>query len=254
MQNFIGFYTLIRREVERTFRVVIQTIFSPLISATLFIFVFGHVVGARIDTIGGVPYIIFVFPGILIMNVLSSAFNHSSSSVYFARFTRNIEEVLVAPLSYIEMISGYMIGAIMRGLMVGATILVVGVLFGAVDMHHPLLFVLYIVGISGLFGLLGIITGLAAKNFEQLAILSTFIIMPLSFLGGMFYSLDMLPEAAQKITLLNPFFYLVDGTRFAMTGIHDANLWTGSAIILGLLAVFGTLVWYLFNIGWRIRE
>lgn len=252
--NWIGLYTLMRREVERTFRVVIQTIFSPLISATLFIFVFGSIVGTRIDEIGGLEYIVFVFPGILIMNVLTSAFTHSSSAIYFGRFIRSIEEILVAPLSYIEMIAGNVMSSIVRALFVGFAIVLVGIVFGAVSMHSFSLFIFYTVAISIIFSLLGIITGLAAKSFEQLNILSTFVILPLSFLGGMFYTLDMLPEAAQKITLLNPFFYFVDGIRFAMTGVHDGNLATGAILIFTLIAVLGTTVWYLFKTGWRIRE
>lgn len=252
--NWVGLYTLMRREVERTFRVVIQTIFSPLISASLFIFVFGSIVGTRIDQIGGLDYIIFVFPGILIMNVLTSAFTHSSSALYFARFIRSIEEMLVAPLSYFEMIAGNVMSSIIRALVVGFVIVLVGILFGAVSMHSFPLFIFYSVTIAIVFSLLGIITGLAAKSFEQLNILSTFIILPLSFLGGMFYTLDMLPPIAQKITLWNPFFYFVDGMRFAMTGVNDGNLITGAALILGLVATLGTVVWYLFRIGWRIRE
>lgn len=243
-----------RREIERTFRVVIQTIFSPLISATLFIFVFGSVVGARIDTIGGVPYIVFVFPGILIMNVLTSAFSQASSNVYFAKWARTIEELLVSPLSYFEIMVGTVLSAVARALTVGVVIVLVGMLFGAVSMHSLPLFIFYTVGISIVFGLLGIITGLVAKSFEQLNILSTFIILPFSFLGGMFYTLDMLPEVAQKITLLNPFFYFVDGIRFAMVGIHDSNLFVGSGLVLSLILLLGVIVWYIFYTGWRIRE
>lgn len=252
--NWIGLYTLVRREIERTFRVVIQTIFSPLISATLFIFVFGSIVGSRIDTIGGVEYIVFVFPGILIMNVLTSAFSQASSSVYFAKWARTIEELLVAPLSYFEIMIGTVLSAVARAITVGAVILLVGVLFGAVEMQSFPLFVFYTLGVSIVFGLLGIITGLVAKSFEQLNILSTFIILPFSFLGGMFYTLDMLPLAAQKFTLLNPFFYFVDGIRFAMVGIHDSNLIVGAAMIVGLILVLGGLVWRIFYTGWRIRE
>ncbi|QSH39459.1 ABC transporter permease [Candidatus Kaiserbacteria bacterium] len=252
--NWVGLYTLMRREIERTFRVVVQTIFSPLISATLFVFVFGSVVGARIDEIGGVSYIIFVFPGILIMNVLTSSFSQASSNVYFAKWARTIEELLVSPLSYFEIMFGTVLSAVARALTVGVVILLVGMLFGAVSMYSLPLFIFYILGISIIFGLLGIITGLVAKSFEQLNILSTFIIMPFSFLGGMFYTLDMLPPIAQKITLLNPFFYFVDGVRYAMTGIHDANLIAGATLIVTLIVVLGFSVWKIFQTGWRIRE
>jgi ABC-2 type transport system permease protein len=240
--------------MERTFRVAVQTLFSPVISATLFIFVFGSIVGTRIDEIGGVSYLTFVFPGILIMNVLSSAFSHSSSSVQFAKFIRSIEEMLVAPLSYFEIMLGYVISAVVRGLIVGLAIVFVGIFFGAVVMKSFPLFFIYIVGTAVVFSLLGIIAGLVAKTFEQLNILSTFIILPFSFLGGMFYTLDMLPAAAQKIAILNPFFYFVDGIRFAMVGIHDSNLLVGAVLILGLVFVLGIIVWRIFYTGWRIRE
>lgn len=252
--NWVGLYTLIRREVERTFRVVIQTIFSPLISATLFIFVFGTVVGTRIDQIGGVPYIVFVFPGILIMNVLTSAFSQASSTVYFAKWARTIEEMLVAPLSYFEIMLGTVMSSVVRALTVGLVIVLVGMLFGAVSMHSFPLFIFYTLGVAIVFGLLGIITGLVAKSFEQLNILSTFIILPFSFLGGMFYTLDMLPEAAQRITLFNPFFYFVDGVRFAMVGIHDSNLLIGGGMVFALIITLGSIVWRIFYTGWRIRE
>lgn len=253
-KQYIGVYTLVRREVERTFRVMIQTIFSPVISAALFIFIFGHVVGSRIDTIGGISYLHFVFPGILIMNVLTSAFSHASSAVYFARFIKSIEEILVAPLSYVEMITGYVVSAVIRALIVGGAILAIGLLFGAVSLFSIPLFIVYLVAVSTLFAFLGIMTGLMAKNFEQLNILSTFIIMPFSFLGGMFYTLDMLPSLMRTVTLWNPFFYMVDGTRYAMTGIHDASLITG-AFVLGISnLLLGILVWYVFRTGWRIKE
>lgn len=252
--NPIGVYTLIRREINRTFRVAIQTLVSPLMSATLFIIVFGHVVGSRIETIGGVSYLHFVFPGILAMNVLTSAFSHASSAVYFARFIKSIQEILVAPLSYMEMIAGYVLSAIVRGLMVGALILLVGIALGAVSMFSIMLFFVYLVAICALFALLGIITGLASKNFEQLNILSTFVIMPFSFLGGMFYTLDMLPRTAQIVTLFNPFFYMIDGIRYSMTGIHSASLAVGGVVIGGIVIALFTLVWYLFKSGWRIRE
>ena len=252
--NWIGLYTLIRREIERTFRVIIQTILSPLISATLFIFVFGTIVGTRIENIGGVEYIVFVFPGILIMNVLTSAFTHASSSIYFAKWIRSIEEMLVAPLSYFEIMLGSVLSSVARALIIALCIVGIGILFGAVHMFSYPLFFFYIISIAIVFSLLGIITGLLAKTFEQLTALSTFVILPFSFLGGMFYTLDMLPVSFQKIALLNPFFYFVDGVRYAMIGIHDSNLLIGAAVIVGLVITLGSFVWWIFYTGWRIRE
>jgi ABC-2 type transport system permease protein len=138
--------------------------------------------------------------------------------------------------------------------LVGGVIVVVGALLGAVSMHNVFLFVVYLIAICTLFALLGIITGLWSNNFEQLNILSTFVIMPFSFLGGMFYTLDMLPRAAQVVTLFNPFFYMIDGMRYSMTGIHSASLAVGACVITTIIVVLFGLVWYLFRSGWRIRE
>ncbi len=251
--NWIGLYTFIRREVSRFLRVSVQTLLSPWISAVLFIFIFGHVVGSRVSEIGGMPYIVFVLPGVLMMNVLTAAFSHASSSLYFQRFARHIEEILVAPLSYAEMIVGYLTGAVLRGVVIGAGILCIGMVFGAATMEHPVLFVSYLVGISVVFGLLGLLVGLWANGFEQLASLSTFVIMPFSFLGGMFNTLDMLPPVLRTLTLWNPFFYFNDGLRYAMTGTNEASLTVGAGIIGTLFIALFSLVVHLFHRGWRLR-
>src|SRR3989344_3739759 len=211
--NWIGLYTFIRREVERIFRIMVQTFAAPLISAFLFIFIFGFVLGQKIDLIAGVPYMAFVFQGILVMNMLSAAFEHTSSAVYFGRWIRSIHELLVAPFSYFEMVLGFVASAVLRSLMIGTGVLLIGLLFGAVHITHPFLFIGYGVAIAVIFALVGILVGLCANGFEQLGILSTFIILPLSFLGGMFYSISLLPEVVQTITRFNPFFYLIDSMR-----------------------------------------
>lgn len=251
--NWIGMFTMIRREVMRTFRVIVQTLVSPVMSATLYIFIFGMVVGKTIELIQGKPYITFVFPGILMLSVINAAFASSSSSLYFARFTRSIEELLVAPLSYLEIILGYVLGSIVRSLLIATLILIVGVLFGAVTFAHPAAFFLYVMGVSGIFSLLGMLVGLWAQNFEQLSVLNTFFITPLTYLGGIFYSVAMLPGTVATLTHLNPFFYFVDGIRFSMIDYSESNLLIGALVISGLLFGLGTLVFLLFKRGWRVR-
>lgn len=252
--NWIGIYTMIRREVERTFRVIVQTLVSPLISATLYIFIFGYVIGTRIDEINGIPYITFVFPGILMLSVINASFESSVSSLYFARFTRSVDEILVAPFSYLEMIFGYMFGGMMRALMVSALIMSVGLFFGAVTLVHPLLFLFYIMSVAAIFSLLGMLVALWANGFEQLSVLNTFIITPFTYLGGVFYSITFLPESARTLTLLNPFFYFVDGIRGSMIGIMEGSAFTGLVVIFGLLITLVALTVRLFRIGWRIRS
>ncbi len=252
--NWIGLYTMIRREVERTMRVKVQTLVSPVMSATLYIFIFGHVIGTKIDTIVGVPYITFVFPGILMLSVINAAFASSSSTLYFARFIHSIDELLVAPFSYLEMIFGFMLGSMMRGVMVAALIMGVGVLFDAVTLANPLLFLFYIVAISGIFSLFGMLVALWSQGFEQLSSFNTFVITPLTYLGGIFYSITMLPSFAQLLTVLNPFFYFVDGIRSSMIGVSEASPAVGLTLTLGLLVVLATIVFQIFKRGWRIRS
>ncbi|HET8574558.1 MAG TPA: ABC transporter permease [Candidatus Paceibacterota bacterium] len=251
--NWIGLQTFIWKDIKRFFRVAIQTLLTPWISATLFIFIFGAVIGQRVGTIEGIPYITFVLPGILMMNVIMSAFSQSSSSLYMHRFTRSIEEILIAPLAHFEMVFGYLSGAVFRGVVVGLGILIVGLTFGAVQMQHVFVFLVYLVAVSAVFGLLGLLVALWANSFEQLTILNTFLITPLSFLGGVFNSISMLPGNLQTIARFNPFFYFIDGIRYSMTGFHDADLLTGGLIIAGLFVILFYLVYYLFKIGWRIR-
>lgn len=251
--NYIGLYTFIRKEVQRMMRIPGQTILSPLISATLYIFIFGYVIGSKIEDFNGVPYVTFVFPGVLMLNIISSSFAHSSSSVYFARFIRSIEEVLVSPLSYLEIVAGYVTGAVIRALIVGFGVLLVGMLFGAVTLTNIFTFVFYIISVAIIFSLIGILVALWAKGFEQLNSINTFVITPLTYLGGIFYSITMLPESVQTLTYANPFFYFVDGIRNAMIGVSEANTTLGLVMITALILALGWLVVHLFHIGWRIR-
>jgi ABC-2 type transport system permease protein len=245
---------MFRREVRRTLRVVIQTLVAPVISAALYIFIFGFVIGSRIEDIGGVPFISFVFPGVLMLSIINASFSSASSSLYFMRFTRGIEEILITPFSYLEMLIGFVGGAVTRALMVAFLILLVGVVFGAVQLVHPLWFVGYIAAIAAIFAMLGIIVALWAESFEQLQVLNTFVITPLTYLGGIFYSINFLPETAQIITQFNPFFYFADGVRSSMIGYSEANAMVGLLVIAGLVVGLGTLVTQLFKRGWKIRS
>ena len=252
--NWIGLYTFVRSEVLRTFRVVTQTLVTPWISALLYIFIFGSVVGKQIDLINGVPYIKFVLPGILMMNIITGAFGASSNALYFQRFIKNIEELLVAPFSYFEMMAAFTLSAVARTILVALGIYVIAIFFGGSSIEHFWLFLFYSFAVSVIFALLGLIVGLWAKGFEQLNILSTFVIMPLSFLGGMFYSINMLPEKLQFIAHFNPFFYFIDSIRYSMIGVRETSATVGLVMILGLIIVLGAVVHHLFKKGWRLRS
>ena len=245
---------MFRREVQRTFRVVVQTLVAPVISAVLYIFIFGMIIGSQIEEVAGVAFITFVFPGILMLSVINASFSSASSSLYFMRFTRGIEEILIAPFSYVEMLLGLVGGAVARALMVSLLILGVGTLFGAVSLQHPLLFVFYISAIAAIFAMLGIIVALWAESFEQLQVLNTFVITPLTYLGGIFYSITFLPDMAATLTRLNPFFYFADGVRFSMVGVQEGNSLVGFVLICVLVLCLGVLVTQLFKRGWKIRS
>lgn len=238
----------------RTFRVVIQTLVAPVISAALYIFIFGTVIGTRIDDFAGVPYISFVFPGILMLSIINAAFASASSTLYFLRWARGIEEILIAPLSYFEMVAGLLTESLARALMVAGLILCVGLLFGAVSLVNPIAFVLYVLALAVIFGCLGLLVALWAESFEQLQVLNTFVITPLTYLGGIFYSITFLPPLAAHITRLNPFFYFADGIRSSMIGYSEAVPLTGALVTGGLALFMFCLVTYLFSIGWKIRS
>jgi ABC-2 type transport system permease protein len=227
---------------------------APVISATLYIFIFGMVIGSQIKEVSGVPYISFVFPGILMLSVINASFASASSALYFMRFTRGIEEMLIAPFSYVEMLIGLVGSAVTRAMMVAFLILAVGMIFGAVSLMHPFWFVFYVAAIASIFASLGIIVALWAESFEQLQVMNTFIITPLTYLGGIFYSVTFLPELAAQLTRLNPFFYFADGIRSSMVGVSEANSVVGLIIILALVAGLGLLVTQLFKRGWKIRS
>jgi ABC-2 type transport system permease protein len=252
--NWIGLATLIRREWSRLMRVPIQAFLAPWISALLFIFIFGFVVGRRISLIGGHRYIEFVLPGILMLNIVNAAFLQSSSQVYFSRFLHYIEEALVAPLSYAEMIAGIIAVVILRSVITALGILVIAACFGAASIGAIPEFVFWVVVVSMVFGLLGIIIGLWANNFEQLTILNVFFITPLSFVGGVFNTISMLPPWLRWLAWGNPFFYFISGLRHAMIGFSEAPEGLGIVVAVTLAVVMSAIVWRLYATGYGLRE
>jgi ABC-2 type transport system permease protein len=252
--NWIGLGTMVRREAKRMLRVPIQVFVAPWISALLFIFIFGYVVGGRISAIAGHRYLEFVLPGILMMNIVNASFLQSSSQVYFSRFQRFVEEILVAPLSYVEMIVGSLTVVVGRTTVTAIGILFMGMAFGATSMHSFPLFLFWVVAVSISFGLLGIIIGLWAKNFEQLNILTVFFISPLTMIGGVFNTVNMLPGFMRWLAYLNPFYYFSSGLRYAMIGYSEGGQVTGVAVAVILMSVLGVTVWRLYAIGYGLRE
>ncbi len=253
--NWIGFYTLIRREVGRTKRVIGQALIAPLVTASLYIFVFGFVIGSKIELIEGIKYISFVFPGVFAMNLILAVFGATSFSVFFMRFQKTMEDLLTLPLSYFELVVSLILSGIIRAFVISVALALVAVLFGVNTLAHPFVLILYVLLISILFGLLGIIIGVWADNsFEKIGIATNFILTPLTFLGGAFYSVHMLPEHLQTIVYLNPIFYAIDGIRYSLTGYNEASLFIGLSVLitLSLLSLAGCI--YIFRTGWKLRS
>ena len=252
--NWIGFFTLLRREVGRTKRVIGQAVIAPLVTASLYIFVFGFVIGPRIALIDGISYIAFVFPGVVGMNLILSVFSATSFSAFFMKFQKTIEDLLTLPISYTELVFSLIASGIFRAFVITFSLAFVAFLFGVATVAHPLALLLYVLLIGLFFGLLGIVVGVWADNsFEKIGLATNFILTPLTFLGGAFYSLHMLPERLQFLVHINPVFYVIDGIRYSLIGYHESSLLLGIGILT--LLSFGTLllcVW-IFRTGWKLR-
>jgi ABC-2 type transport system permease protein len=252
--NWIGLYTMMRREASRMARVPIQAFIAPWISALLFIFIFGFIVGGRISQIGGHRYLEFVLPGILMMNIINAAFLQSSTAIYFSRFIKFVEEMLVAPLSYAEMIVGSLSVVVARASITGVGILLMGIGFGATHIESWPLFLFWVVSVSAVFGFLGILIGLWSRSFEQLNMPVVFFLTPLSMVGGVFNTTAMLPDWLRWLAWANPFFYFINGIRGSMIGFDETPPGLGIGLTLALLAVLGLVVWRLYAKGYGLRE
>jgi ABC-2 type transport system permease protein len=252
--NWIGMWAIVRREVTDSMRHPTQTVLAPWISAFIFIFVFGSVLGTRLPAIAGHRYLAFLMPGIVMMDVLTVAFSQASADLYFARFQRYVQEMLISPLSYFEMMAGTLVVALVRAVVTALGILVMGAAFGGVGIVNLGEFLFWIVSVSVIFGLLGMIVGLWADNFEQLGALPIFLISPLSMVGGVFNTVAMLPNWLRWLAYANPFFYFINGLRHSMIGFSESPAWLGVSFTLGLAIVLALIVWRLFATGWGLRE
>jgi ABC-2 type transport system permease protein len=252
--NWIGLATIVRREVSRMMRVPIQAFVAPWISALLFIFIFGFVVGGRIATIGGHRYIEFVLPGVLMLNIVNASFLQSSSAIYFSRFLRFIEETLVSPMSYVEMIAGSLVVVVVRSTVTAIGIMLMGLAFGATSMFSLPAFLFWVVSVSMIFGLLGIVIGLWAKSFEQLNVLTVFFITPLSMVGGVFNTIGMLPGWLHWLAYANPFFYFINGIRNSMIGYSEMPVGLGYGLTVAAGVAMFLWVLRLYSKGYGLRE
>jgi ABC-2 type transport system permease protein len=232
-----------------------QAIVAPLITASLYVFVFGYVLGPSIKQIQGIDYMSFVFPGIFTMNLVMAVFGATSYNIFFMKFQKSIEDFLTLPVSYTELVLSMLTSGIIRGLLITMSLSIVAIAFGVNSIMHPLYMLLYVLLISFVFGLLGIVIGVWADNsFEKFGIATNFVLTPLSFLGGAFYAASMLPANLQFLIHINPLFYAIDGIRFALTGYHDASLLLGLGVLGGISALSLVATVQIFKSGWKLRS
>jgi len=251
--NFHAIRAIYIFEMARTWRTLLQSLVSPVISTSLYFVVFGAAIGSRITGIDGVSYGAFIVPGLIMLTLLTQSISNASFGIFFPKFTGTIYELLSAPVSYIEIVISYVGAAATKSVILGLIILATSGLFVPVEIAHPVWMLAFLVLTAVAFSLFGFILGIWADGFEKLQLVPFLIITPLIFLGGGFYSVDMLPPFWQKATLFNPVVYLISGFRWSFYGIADVGVGVSLAMTVGFLAICLATVWWIFKTGYRLK-
>jgi ABC-2 type transport system permease protein len=246
-------WTLFVKEVRRFARVPGQTLLSPVITTVLYFVVFGWSLGSRLREVEGVPYARFIVPGLVALGVVTNAYSNSASSLFVMKLQGTVVDLLVSPLTYGQILWAFVGAAVVRGLLVGGVTFLAAGLFEGFHVAHPLVALALVVLAAVLFSALGLVTAIWASSFEQVNFVPTFFITPLTFLGGVFYSIEMLPPAFRRATLANPIFYMVDGVRFGILGFSDASPWAGATLLAALAAVAVAVAYALLRSGYELR-
>lgn len=250
----IGFNTLLYKELLRFWKVSFQTVLAPVLTALLYLLIFSHVLSAHVQVYPGVSYTAFLVPGLVMMSMLQNAFANSSSSLIQSKITGNIVFVLLPPLSYLEFFAAYLVAAIARGVVVGLGVFLVTLFFTATSIVHPLWLILFAIVCSGILGALGVIAGIWAEKFDQLAAFQNFIILPLTFLSGVFYSIHSLPEFWQTVSRFNPVFYMIDGFRYGFFGASDVAPSLSLLVVLTSFVALSASCLILLQRGYKLRH
>ncbi len=253
-QIFIAYKTIVIREVLRFSRIWLQTIIPPVITTTLYFVIFGNLIGPRIGDMAGVPYMDYIVPGLIMMAVITNSYANVVSSFYGSKFQHNIEEMLVSPTPNYVIILGFITGGIARGLIVGLAVTLVSLAFSKLQIHNMSVLVSVVVLTAILFSLAGLINGVYANSFDDISIIPTFVLTPLTYLGGVFYSIKLLSDFWQGVSLANPILYMVNTFRYGFLGISDISLKTSFIIISAFIITLFLFALYLLKIGYGIRK
>lgn len=254
-QIWNAYYTIVRKETVRVFRIWAQTFLPSVIMSLLYFTVFGKILGDRVGEIHGVPYIQFVVPGLVMLSVITNAFTNTSTSFFAAKFmSRNIDELLISPTPPWVIIAGYVTGGMMRGVIVGILVTAVSLFYAYPSVHHIFVILFFLILSSLLFSLGGLVNGIYGKTFDSISIVPTFIITPIVYLAGVFYSIQQLPPFFQNLTYINPIFYIINGFRYGFLGIADVALTTSITVLLALIGVLLVVSMYLIRNGLGLKQ
>ncbi|MFQ6674904.1 MAG: ABC transporter permease [Fidelibacterota bacterium] len=251
--NWIGFRTLVTREITRFLSVYRQTVIPGLITSALYIIIFGLTLQRRISAIDGVPYTVYILPGLVMMNVITNAHTNTASSLLQMKLLQQLQDILITPLSNMELSLSFIIGGAVRGFINGLLVILLGIVLVGMPVEHPGYVFLFILLVSWAFSSAGLILGIVAESWDNIATMVNFLIMPLIFLGGVFYSIQMLPGFWQTLSLLNPIYYVINGLRYAVLGIGDSPFWISVVAALMMTVVFTIIGVAMFARGYKIK-
>ena len=253
-RGWLGAWMLFRRELARFMKVAGQTIVSPVLTTLLWFIVFGYSLGSRLDEIQGVPYVDFLVPGLIMLNLINNAFLNTGFSLFISKVHGSVVDVLLTPLTPLQIIFGYIAASLLRAMIIGGLIWLVAGVMGAGTLHNPAFTLVFMILTSTAFALFGLVVAILADDFDHINLFPAFLIMPLTFLGGVFYSLDMLPSPWDTVSLANPILYMVNGLRYGMTGVSDVPVGLGLLFVTMLAGLFGLVAYYLLASGKKLRE
>lgn len=251
---WIAFYTILRREIRRFMRIWPQTLLPPAITMTLYFAIFGNLIGSRIGEMGGFTYMQYIVPGLIMMSVITNSYSNVASSFFSAKFQHSIQELLVSPTPNWVVLAGYVLGGVARGLCVGVTVTILSLFFTKLHLHNLLLTVLVVLLTAIMFALGGFVNALFARNFDDVSIVPTFILTPLTYLGGVFYSISLLPDLWQGVSMLNPVLYMVNAFRYGILGVSDIDVTWALVIIVAFIVALSFIGITLLNRGRGIRS
>jgi len=252
--NFVALNSIVRKEISRYTRIWVQTLLPSSITMTLYFVIFGNLIGKRIGTMGGYSYMEFIVPGLIMMSVITNSYSNVVSSFFSSKFQRSIEEMMVAPVPNVVILIGYVAGGVSRGMLTGLIVTIVALFFVDIEIHNPLIVITVVVLTSTMFSLAGFVNAVFAKSFDDISIVPTFILTPLTYLGGVFYSIALLPEFWQKVSMINPVLYMVNAFRFGFLGTSDINIWVALSLILFFIITLASTAMYLLSRGIGLRS